>query len=263
MDTIMLRRLFSLGWTVYKSLDAALANTSPEMLEQTMQQYAAFHGLSSVADVEEHINEPRICSLPDTMPLGTNVCKWPDVNITWDIVADIKGLSRGQVQEGITEALNRWSKVCGIKPVFTPGNPNARILVGSRGIDGPMGVLAESELPCGGVRQCRQWYDNGEPWAMFNGPGNANQIDFIRVSMHELGHALGMNHIGAGNLLAPTYSQSIWTAQSGDIAEMVARYGQPTPVTPPPANSDDLVIRVSGGKVSIDGYRLTKLLTME
>jgi hypothetical protein len=260
MNQQLIGRLFQLGWSAFKSLDAALAN--PETLEKTVTQYAAFHGLSAIGDVEDHINEPRICALPDVMPIGSSVCKWPDGEITWDITAEINGLSRGQVQEGVTEALNRWKRVCGIRPVFTPGNPNARITIGSRGIDGPMGVLAESELPCGNVRRCRQWYDNGEPWGMFNGSGANRLIDFIRVAMHELGHALGMGHIGAGNLLAPTYSRNIWEAQAGDIAEMVARYGQPLPQKPdePPTKFEEYVIRVTG-KLAIDGCRITRLLT--
>lgn len=260
MQEQLIRRLFQLGWTAFKSLDKALAN--PDSLEKSVEQYAAFHGLSNLGDVEDHIYEPRVCSLPDVMPIGATVCKWPDPNITWDIVADIKGLTRDQVQAGVTEALNRWKKVCGIKPQFTPGNANARILVGSRGIDGPMGVLAESELPCGNVRQCHQWFDNGEPWGIFNGAGQG--IDFVRVAMHELGHALGMNHIGSGNLLAPTYSQTIWDAKPGDIAEMQARYGPPATEPPaPPKSGDEIVIRVNGGQISIDGYRLTKLLNAE
>jgi hypothetical protein len=261
MNSELLVRLFKLGWSAYKSLDAALANTTPEMLEQTQTQYAAFHGLSAMSDIEDHINEPRICALPDVMAVGQSVCKWPDGEITWNIVADIKGLSRGQVQEGVTEALNRIKRVCGIRPQFTPGNPRARIKIGSRGIDGPMGVLAESELPCGGVQVCRQWYDNGEPWGMFNGAGSG--IDFIRVACHELSHALGLGHIGAGNLNAPTYSRNIWEPQAGDIAELVARYGSPLPPAkddPPPTKFEEYVIRVQG-KMTIDGCRITRLLT--
>lgn len=255
MNEILIRRLFNLGWSAFKSLEEALAN--PQTVEQTQAQYAAFHGLSDLNDVQAHLLEPRICGLPDVMPLGTGVCKWPDGNITWDIVSEIKGLSRDQVQQGITEALNRWAKVCGIHPRFTPGNASARIKVGSRSIDGPMGVLAESELPCGNVQQCRQWYDSGEGWALFDGQGNG--IDFIRVATHELGHALGMNHIGGGNLLAPTYSRTIWTPQAGDISEMQARYGPPASSPPP---NDEIIVRIKGG-VTVDGYRLTKLLSTE
>lgn len=245
---ITIRRLFNLGWSMYNSVEEALAH--PEMLENIKKQYAAFHGLSNSQDVEEHLVQPRMCALPDTMPISNQVCKWPDNHVTWDIVADIRGLSRQQVQDGITEALNRWVKVCGIRPEFTPGNPQARILVGSRGIDGAFGVLAESELPCG-ASQCHQWYDNGENWALFDGPGKG--IDFVRVACHELGHALGMNHIGSGNLLAPVYSLNIWTPQAGDIADMQARYGPPLPT------EDDFVIRVKG-QMTVDGYRLTKMI---
>ncbi len=227
-------------------------------IEEATKNYAAFHGLSSLDAISVHINEPRICGLPDVMPISQNVCKWPDPDITWDVVAEINGLSKEDVVRSITEALARWARVCGIRPTYSPGNRQAKILVGSRSIDGPMGVLAESELPCGAT-QCRQWYD-AESWAIFDGAGSRNAIDFVRVAMHELGHALGMNHIGSGNLLAPVYSRTIWDAQAGDIAEMVARYGPPITVPVPQApNSEDYVIRVTG-KMTIDGCRVTRLI---
>jgi hypothetical protein len=259
----LISRLFSLGWTLFSSLQEAMNH--PEQLQQLIKMYAAFHGLSSTDDVEEHINEVRMCSLPDTMPLGTSVCKWQDPNITWDVVAPIPGLTQEQVISGITTALNRWAKVCGIIPKYTPGNSAAKILVGSRQIDGPMGVLAESELPCGAVQHCRQWYDGTENWGMFDGAGqNPRIIDFVRVATHELGHALGMNHIGAGNLLAPVYSPQIWTPQSGDIAEMQARYGPPVVAPPPPPTQggEEIIIRVKGS-ISIDGKRITDLITAD
>lgn len=262
--TELITKFFELGWTQYNSLPEALEH--PELLPYYKQMYAAFHGLSSVDGVESHLQGDtglRICALPDTMPIGTTVCKWPDNEITWAIVGAIRSLTTEQVISGITTALGRWAKICGIVPKYTPGNPQAKILIGSRNIDGPMGVLAESELPCGAVQQCRQWYDNGESFGLYDGPGtNPRVLDFIRIATHELGHALGMNHIGAGNLLAPTYSPNVWVPQAGDIAEMQARYGPPVLVPPPSpgGGGEEIIIRVKGS-VAIDGKRITDLVT--
>jgi hypothetical protein len=255
----LIEKLNRYGWTV----------SSPEALDFVKAAYAVAHGLSSHDQVAEHLELPRFCNHPDVMPLRNSVCKWPDPDITWCVVPEltsIGSLPRQAVIEGIEEALARWARVCGIKPQYTPGNPRARIVVGSRYIDGSYGVLAESELPCGNVAQCRQWYDTGDSFAIFGGRRRGKTLDFIRIAAHELGHALGLGHIGAGNLLAPTYSDEVEGPQSGDIAEMQMRYGKPvtspspeppSPIPNPPTG-DEVVIRLSG-KITIDGWRLTKL----
>lgn len=260
-------KLFRLGWKLFPTLAETLKNITPEQLELLKSLYAAFHALASTKDAEDHMEAPRFCSHPDVMEARATVCKWQNKNISWSVTATPPGLAQEAVVEAYTEAFRRWSKVCGIIPQYNPGNPQAMIVMGVRSIDGSFGVLAESELPCGNVRQCRQWYDSGEQWGIFDGRGpGGRKIDIIRVATHELGHALGMDHIGAGNLLAPTYSESIWEPQAGDIREMQGRYGPPsaTPPPPPPAGGSAYTLRMSkDGVLAIDGYRLTKLFQAE
>jgi hypothetical protein len=257
-------KLFELGWKLFPTVAETIARITPDQLEMLKALYAAFHALSSAKDTED-MQEPRFCALPDVMEARTSLCKWPSNHITWTVQAAPPGLSVQQVAEAGQEAFRRWSEVCGLTAEYQPGNANVMIAMGTRRIDGTFGVLAESELPCGQVRQCRQWYDSSEQWGLFDdrGPGG-NAIDLIRVMTHELGHALGMNHIGAGNLLAPTYSPTIIKPQAGDIKEMQARYGTPSenppPPPPPPAGGNAYILRIQDGVLSVDGFRLTKLL---
>lgn len=262
----MIKLLFKYGWSAHQSIEDAVAKTSDGQLSLLQKLYAAFHGLSSAADVEDSLKQIRFCNLPDVMPVTQgNLCKWADPTITWDVTAFPTTLAGGKDKfvACIAEAFARWAKVCGIRPVYSPGNPSVKITVGTRLIDGKFGVLAESELPCGNVQQCRQWYDTGDQWKAFDGgPASPNDLDIVRVATHELGHALGMNHIGTGNLLAPIYSNTVWTPQNGDIQEMQARYGPPlaAPTVPiPPTSGENYVMRFTDGKLAVDGYRLTKL----
>ncbi len=258
----MISRLFELGWKLYGTIEATRKLITPEQIELLKTWYAAFHGLSSLKDVEDHLKMPRFCSQPDVMPIGTNVCKWQTQTITWSV---LQSLDRVPMVEAATEALRRIAAVCGVSHVYQPNNPSAMIVLGTRRIDGSLGVLAESELPCGGVRQCRQWYDTGDSWAVFDGPGQSNQIDIVRVMTHELCHAHGVNHIGSGNLMAPTYSPTIITPQKGDIAELQARYGPPVATPPPtvppsaPPSGSNYILRIQDGILSIDGCRITRL----
>ena len=73
-------------------------------------------------------------------------------------------------------------------------------------------------------------------------PGLPNRSDSRLPA--ELGHAIGISHIGPGNLMAPTYSSTINKPQSGDIQEAIARYGPPRvqPSEPDPTDDETMVL---------------------
>jgi hypothetical protein len=50
----------------------------------------------------------------------------------------------------------------------------------------------------------------------------------VSVICHELGHALGLPHLNAGNLMAPYYDPDVTAPQKGDIEEIVKLYGKRT-----------------------------------
>lgn len=185
----------------------------------------------------------QICSVPTIAQANNQVCKWEKSAagqvVTWGSAiqdGDLGELMREQVQAAIAEALNRWEKVCGIRfeeldsadadITLWSNLPNSR----------PGGTLADSEVPCGPDRPLKQRYDKSEEWGIFNN-NDPRRIDLTRVVCHEIGHAIGIFHIGSGNLLAPTYSE-ITHPQTGDITEAMRRYGPPQagPVDPPPDN---------------------------
>lgn len=174
----------------------------------------------------------RFCAVEDTMGVG-EMCKWPNPSVTWGIADVLPGFTFESFKAAIELAWSEWVRVCGIRPQFiTNSNPN--ISIGLQTLT-PYGVLADMQLPCGlasNVGQTRfMRIDTTENWVVAeNPPGNA--IDLVRVVRHELGHAIGIPHIGMGNLMAPTYSSTLSKVQSGDIVEAFARY--PVVSTPPP-----------------------------
>ena len=84
--------------------------------------------------------------------------------------------------------------------------------------------------------------DSDETWWFDAGPPRRG-IHFRAVFEHEIGHNIGFEHIGPGNLMAPTYDPRILDYQAGDIEEGLKRYGphvrNTSPDVPPvPANPD-------------------------
>lgn len=229
-------KLARLGWMGRGEIAAFASDPSLETFAAIIRKFQEFHGLEQTGQLDQptlrQIDAPRFCGLPDIMPETMDLQKWPDPNIRWAITNNWP-ISRAVVKDAISFAWAQWAAVCGVNPVYVDDPSQAHVLVQSSPIDGPMGVLAQSELANNTMNPKRQWYDNGEPWVVSEAPA-ASQIDLVRVACHEIGHVLGLPHIAAGNLLQPTYDVRIRAPQRGDIAEVVARYGPPRNPAPAP-----------------------------
>lgn len=227
-------KLISLGWLQGYATGQAVPDVA---LDVARAAYAAFHGVANDwATIEQHWQQPR-CALPDMQQQVGELNKWDNPDITWAIINDLPGLSRQDFESAAATAFGYWATVCGIRPKKTndPNTANVVITVGN--IDGPSGTLAWSELPNRGTRRVTQKYDSSErKWVISLNP-SGGALDITRVLAHEIGHAVGIFHISAGNLLAPTYSLQVHKPMSGDVAEATARYGppvaQPTPIPTP------------------------------
>ena len=173
----------------------------------------------------------KVCGVDDA--LGNDGCLWPFLDV--GVYAAGK-LGQVDLVQAVGEAIEGWNRVCGIRLFLQPNVKTAHIVVTQGRIDGPNGTLAISELPCGFTgsmwRQLRQQYDTNEIWTVAENPP-AGKIDAVRVIRHEVGHAIGISHIAAGNLMAPTYSTSIRDVMRGDRLEAVDRYGGPRPEASP------------------------------
>ena len=184
----------------------------------------------------------RFCGTPpEAIALAdAQTCAWPDGNVPWAIVGDLPHITEQEMADAITWGLSMWAAVCNIKPVQITTARSARVLVGSRAIDHPGGILAETELPCG-TSQVHLWFDTSEAW--LTGFSAAERgILLAIVAWHELGHALGLGHApdGSNNIMAPIYNPNTKKAGPWDIAEADKRYGvaavspsTPTPSLPP------------------------------
>ncbi|MFQ5490650.1 MAG: IPTL-CTERM sorting domain-containing protein, partial [Phycisphaerae bacterium] len=73
-------------------------------------------------------------------------------------------------------------------------------------------------------------FDDGFAWVT-SGAAPGPPYDVETVSLHELGHALGLDHVGTvpGDVMFPSYTGIKTTPAAGDIAFMVSIYGAALP----------------------------------
>ena len=65
-------------------------------------------------------------------------------------------------------------------------------------------------------------------WDVYSGPWSYSANDFRRIAIHELGHALGLDHEDSGvNSIMASYAGDIYLPQEDDIEGVAAIYGEP------------------------------------
>lgn len=212
----------------------------------SVAEYQVFHGLpvTGVVDAatKASLSIPRFCAVKDKLEIGEGMPRWGKHDLKYAVLGALPQIPLESMKRAAQIAFDRWAAVCDIRASHVQNAGEAAdILMSTGSIDGPGSVLAWSELPGNGtMRQLKQMYGKSENWVIADSVP-VGPIDLIRVMCHEIGHALGLAHLPAGNLLAATYSTTINKPQAGDTLAMVQRYGQPKPVVPPtpPTGGDD------------------------
>lgn len=163
------------------------------------------------------------------------ICKWPSPDITYSITGFVPQMTQSEYRAAVRRAFDSWEAVCGLRADEVSGTSGNLILQVGRGrrnnFDGPSGVLAWCEIPCGSVRQCQLRMDLDEQWTDKSAePG----IFVDAVLAHEIGHGIGLYHIESGQaLMNQTYKRGVSKPMPLDASQVLMLYGTTRPRVKP------------------------------
>ncbi|XP_068595075.1 matrix metalloproteinase-15 [Brachionichthys hirsutus] len=251
---------------------------SAQILSNAISDMQRFYGLEVTGKMDPAtataMRRPR-CGLPDKRAVEMDVSvrrrryaltgqQWDKDRITYSIMNQQVPAQLGAARtfKAIRKAFDVWRRVTPLTFEELPAEINisinssqaelADILVffasGFHGdmslFDGEGGSLAHAFYPGPGMGGDTH-FDADEPWTLDN--QNPDGIDLFLVAVHELGHALGLEHSdNPGAIMAPFYQWTHthnFTLHEDDIKGIQHIYGLPIvtealPTTPPIRDSD-------------------------
>jgi len=231
----------------YLPRSASYATTVTAATEAAIKAYQKHHGLpdtGTIDDATARLMEMPRCGVPDIPPEDKDssdpyvlrgcsyqgrrrVLTYAFANATPDLPGDTE-------REATRRALATWSSTTNIDflevssadhPVVTFGWFSGNHGDGSS-FDGPGRILAHAFYPppCGGSHAGKCHYDEAETWTL----GLAQGIDLETVSLHEVGHILGLAHSSVvSSVMYSTYGGERRVLTADDVNGMQQLYGRP------------------------------------
>uniref|UniRef100_A0A0K0ER22 ZnMc domain-containing protein n=1 Tax=Strongyloides stercoralis TaxID=6248 RepID=A0A0K0ER22_STRER len=193
------------------------------ILSDSLKMFQKFSGLPETGILDDEtklkMGEPR-CGIADIESEDKSnvekrsIKRWSKSSISYTINKYSQKIDSISSKNGLYEAFSLWSAVVPLQFYETlyNGDVDIRFETGKHNdpwpFDGSGGTLAHATLGPGGFLH----FDDAENWKYVSGNGNlqGNQIDYLSIATHEIGHVLGLKHSSDPNsIMTPFYKGNI------------------------------------------------------
>jgi hypothetical protein len=205
----------------------------------------------------------NVCGVSNRAGAGLQVCKWPMHVVRIFVEGELPGVPNDRFRSAFGRAVMFWTEIAQLDIEFleSPQGANIYAKAGRPGqidqFDGPGGVLAWCELPCGSAgpqSQLQMRFDPAETWTQ--------DALLVLTTAHEIGHGFGLPHSTfKGNLMQPYLNLNLRELGADDRSGIWGRYGRrttPPPAVPPPSIPGGPSGPSGVGTLTLDGktYRI-------
>ncbi|XP_061181364.1 matrix metalloproteinase-19-like [Saccostrea echinata] len=165
---------------------------------------------------------------------SSKVLKWHKDNLTWGVVrysTQIRPLFQWRTFQ---KAFRIWARHSYLRFKYSHRKPDIKILFARlehgdgdyNAFDGRGKLLGHAFKPANGGTH----FDDDERWTLKSGNFSFDQIHLPTVALHEIGHALGLEHISPQKaVMAPYFTSLKMKLTSDDIAQLRELYDRRRP----------------------------------